>query len=74
MTGLACDSFSYWLGLERRGIVVVEAPTAIARRRTRLHIALSRACEAVHFVLPRADVESDEVLSAWLRECRVRRG
>lgn len=63
---LACDSFAYWFGLERRVMVVVEAPMALIDRRRRLHIAVSRACEEVHFLLPRADVDSDAVLSAWI--------
>lgn len=64
---LVCDTFAYWLGLERRVIVVVEAPGVLPDRRRRLHIAVSRACEEVHFLLPKADVDSDDVLSAWLR-------
>jgi hypothetical protein len=63
---LACDSFPYWAGLERRVIIVVEAPAVLPERRQRLHMAVSRACEEVHFLLPGVDVESDEVLSAWL--------
>lgn len=69
MTGTACDSFAYWLGLERRAIIVVEAPGDIAHRRQRLHTAVSRACEEVRFVVPQADLEADQVLSGWLREC-----
>lgn len=67
LSQLACDSFAYWAGLERRIIVVVEAPAVLPDRRRRLHMAVSRACEEVHFLLPDADVASDEVLSAWLR-------
>jgi hypothetical protein len=65
--GLACDSFSYWLGLERRAMIVTEAPAQLSNRRRRLHIAISRACESVHFVLSNKDVETDETLSAWMR-------
>jgi hypothetical protein len=68
--GLACDSFAYWLGLERRAVIVAEAGRNVAKRRTRLHIALSRACESVTFVLPEADIESDETLCAWAREAK----
>jgi hypothetical protein len=67
LSGLACDSFAYWLGLERRAVIVTEAPGQLAKRRARVHIALSRACESVMFVLPIHDVESDETLCAWMR-------
>jgi hypothetical protein len=63
----ACDSFVFWMGLERRVMVVVEAPHGLPERRRRIHIALSRACEEVHFLLPKVDLDSDEVLSEWLR-------
>lgn len=51
-SGLACDGFSYWLGLERRAMVLAEFPSTLADRRKRLHIPLSRACEEVHLLLP----------------------
>lgn len=69
MTGTACDGFAYWSGLERRAIIIVEAPGDLSRRRTRLHAAISRACEEVHFVMPQADIDADEVLSRWLSAC-----
>jgi hypothetical protein len=74
LSGLACDSFAYWLGLERRAMIVTEAPGQVAKRRARVHIALSRACESVMFVLPVHDVESDETLSAWMRASPDRSG
>jgi hypothetical protein len=74
LTGLACDSFAYWLGLERRAVIVTEAPGQLARRRARVHIALSRACESVMFVVPDHDVESDETLCAWMRASTGRGG
>lgn len=70
MSALAADSFSYFLGLERRALLVVEASTALAFRRKKLHIALSRATEFVHLILPIEDIEADEVLSKWLEHPR----
>jgi hypothetical protein len=55
--GIVADSFSYWLGLERRAIVVAEAPLRLASRPARIHTATSRACECVHVVLRRDEVE-----------------
>jgi hypothetical protein len=66
LSHIACDSFAYWLGLERRVMVVVEAPQGVPSRRRRIHTAVSRACEEVHFLMPKLDLDSDEVLSAWL--------
>lgn len=63
----ACDSFVFWMGLERRVMVVVEAPQGLPERRRRIHIALSRACEEVHFLVSKVDLDSDEVLSVWPR-------
>jgi hypothetical protein len=66
LNGLACDSFSYWLGLERRVIIVVEMSQRLTQRRIKMHSALSRACEEVHLVLPKSVIESDATLSGWL--------
>jgi hypothetical protein len=55
--GIVADSFSYWLGLERRAIVVAEAPLRLASRPARIHTAASRACEFVHVMLRRDEME-----------------
>ena len=65
MTSLAADSFAYFLGLERRAVLVVEASPALTFRRRRLHNALSRATEYVHLLLPAEDVEADPTLRDW---------
>lgn len=67
LSGLACDSFAYWLGLERRAIIVVEAPTTLPLRRTRLHNAISRATDLVHLILPKDQIEADPCLREWQR-------
>lgn len=73
LSGIACDSFSYWLGLERRAVIITDAPSDVPKRRRRLHVAISRACESVHFVLAQKDVETDEALSGWAQACAVRK-
>jgi hypothetical protein len=65
MTSMAADSFAYFLGLERRAIVVVEASPSLTFRAKRLHCALSRATEYVHLILPKEDVEADPTLQRW---------
>jgi hypothetical protein len=64
--GLACDSFAYWLGLERRAIVLSEFPSDLGDRRKKFHVGLSRACEEAHIILSRADIESDPTLVSWV--------
>jgi hypothetical protein len=72
MSDLAADSFAYWLGLERRAVIVVEASPAATCVRKRLHIALSRATEFAHLLLAREDVEGDPVFRKWPRERALR--
>lgn len=48
---VACDSFAYWIGLERPAVVVIEAPLGLAKRSARLQTAVSRACEALHLIM-----------------------
>lgn len=49
--GLVVDSGAYWLGLERKAIVVTEAPISLNHRETRLWNAVSRATKSVHVLL-----------------------
>lgn len=73
-SGVACDSFPYWFGLERRALVVVEPPPKQDAFRARLHIAVSRACDSVHIVALREHVEVEPSLRNWSDPSRAGSG
>lgn len=52
------DSFAYWLGLERKAVVVLEAGLGLPARAVRLRIASTRATCAVHFLLRQEEWEA----------------
>jgi hypothetical protein len=68
-----CDTFLRYKGLERPVVIVADVKTEAERYAVRMNIAVSRAFGALRVVVPRRELEKDEILKrvAELAEARV---
>ena len=59
---IVCDTFLRYKGLERPVVIVADVKTEAERYAVRMNIAVSRAFGALRIIVPRKELEADEIL------------